>query len=122
MQSRRRRSASEWTTLVKQWRASGLTTKEFAARHDLSAASLYWWRQRLSALGSVGAAPDDQASTSLALKNSKGTVTFREVHVSSPPVVSAGIEVLARSGHVIRVHGSVDAVALRAVLAAVERC
>jgi hypothetical protein len=121
MQARKRRSAAEWSTLVRQWRASGLTTKEFAARHELSAASLYWWRQRLNA-GLSNRARAQESTSSLALKDSTTPVRFTEVRVAKRAEVSGQLEVVARSGHVIRVHGEVDPAALRTVLAAVERC
>ena len=58
----------------------------------------------------------------VARKGSASPVRFTEVVVSESSNVGSRLEVVARSGHVIRVQGSVDPVALRAVLAAVERC
>jgi len=43
MRKRRRRSRSEWTKLVAQWRASGLSQRVFAGRKGLASASLSWW-------------------------------------------------------------------------------
>jgi transposase len=45
--AQQRRSRSEWSALVREWRTSGLTAKEFARRRRLNARSLSWWRWKL---------------------------------------------------------------------------
>ena len=39
--------AAEWAERVKAWRRSGLTSEQYAARHELSARSLLWWSSHL---------------------------------------------------------------------------
>ena len=34
--------------VLDEWQRSGTTLAEFARRHELSAARLYWWRRRLN--------------------------------------------------------------------------
>ncbi len=41
------RSRGAWTRLVEQWRESGLTRKEFAARHRVKEKTLEWWAWNL---------------------------------------------------------------------------
>ena len=38
---------SKWRAWIEEQESSGLTVREFAARHDLSPATVYWWRSRL---------------------------------------------------------------------------
>jgi len=35
--------ASEWAERVKEWRRSGLSSAQYAERHELSGRSLLWW-------------------------------------------------------------------------------
>lgn len=121
MQARQRRSAAEWLALVSQWEASDESTPTFAARHGVGASSLYWWRHKL---GEAAETPSGTKRTAPAPSSVvlKGPVAFTEVRISERSEVVRPLEVVARSGHVIRVHGKVDASALQALLAAVERC
>ncbi len=121
MQAKQRRSAAEWSELVTQWEASDVSTTAFAARHGVGASSLYWWRHKLAEIPS-GAKQSASASSSVVLKGTGQPVAFTEIRVAGRAEFVSPLEVVARSGHVIRVHGKVDASALRALLAAVERC
>lgn len=114
-QRRRRanRGAAEWAELIARWRASGLSGREFADAYDLGVGSLYGWAARLDS-----DAPDVPR-----------TPRFSEVHVveaartsTSPEEPPAPIELVARSGRVIRVMGAVDADTLGVVLEVAERC
>ncbi len=78
--ARRRWSAEEARAVLKRLDASGLSVREFAARHGLDAQRLYRWRAQLAMAGSPAAA-------------------FIEIK----PPASTAIEVVLRSGHVIRV-------------------
>jgi hypothetical protein len=111
-----RRSGSEWSSLVRQWGSSGKSAAEFAAERGVSALRLQWWgselRRRL--------AKDARSLGQLARRHS----AFAELRVvSSKPSASAGaVEVHARSGLVVRVHGTVDPALLVSVLRAVAQC
>jgi len=111
---RGRRPAAEWSKVIAQWRESGETSKVFAARHGLNAGTLLWWSARL---------PKEQAGSKPAKARGRGAA-FTEVRVTSGPTEVAGgrVEVVTRSGRVVRVEGVVDAGALRAVIEAVESC
>jgi transposase len=41
--------AEAWSKRVAEWRASGLTAKEFCAKHDLRLSGLRYWTYRLRA-------------------------------------------------------------------------
>lgn len=45
---KRRRSASEWESLVSRFRESGLSLREFSRRESVSLGSLQRWNRRLA--------------------------------------------------------------------------
>ncbi len=102
------RSRDEWARLVARWRASGESGARFAERHGLSASTLYDWGRRLE--------PEDDGA--------EVEPSFAEVRVvdHSPSAQSGGLEIVTRSGRVVRVTGEVDADQLRTVLEVVEGC
>lgn len=51
MPARQYRSLSEWQALLAAFEASNQTVSAFCAQQDISAASFYRWRSRLSAEG-----------------------------------------------------------------------
>jgi hypothetical protein len=54
----RRRTQSEWQSLVKDQAGSGLSAKAFCADQGIGVASFYQWRKRLTTDG-VHALPDE---------------------------------------------------------------
>jgi len=112
-------SRAEW---VAQWRASGLPARVFGEQHGLSASTLHQWSHRL---GSSGA-----ASRSAAGRRKRSEASFAELRVRPSAAEDHGqalqsasvIEVVSRSGRVVRVHGEVDRDRLHAVLEVVEAC
>lgn len=112
-QERRRanRSPAEWSELVGAWRASGLSGREFAEARDIGLASLYGWAARLESEDGIGS----PGFTEVAVAETDRSSARCEAQ-------GAHIELVARSGRVIRVVGSVDAEALRVVLQVAERC
>ena len=108
---KQRRPASEWSELIAQWQASGVTARVFAEQHGLNAGTLCWWRTRLRKRETSAKAASSRARS------------FTEVRVAKAATDPAGgMEVVARSGRVIRLQGAVDSQALVAVLKAVEQC
>ena len=95
---RRRWSAKEAGAVLKHLDASGVSVREFAARHDLDAQRLYRWRAQLASHGSATAPP------------------FVEIERSP----SAALEVVLRSGHVIRVRDGFDDETFRRVVAVLD--
>lgn len=96
LSARRRWNAREARAILKQLDASGLPVREFAERHGLDAQRLYRWRAQLA---SAGAPP-----------------AFVEIKSSA----SAAIEVVLRSGHVIRVGDGFGEDAFRRVVAVLD--
>jgi hypothetical protein len=49
----RRPGPAEWATLLAEYKQSGLTQKEFVAKHDLALSTLQFWLYKQSKLKSV---------------------------------------------------------------------
>lgn len=47
----RPRPRGEWEALVREWRAGGLTQKEFARRKGIAATTLSWWSCKIGGTG-----------------------------------------------------------------------
>jgi transposase-like protein len=98
LSARRRWRAKEARAILKRLDASGLSVREFAARYGLETQRLYRWRAQLASAGPAVAPP------------------FVEIE-RSPGVA---IEVVLRSGHVIRVRDGFGEDALRRVVAVLD--
>ena len=81
--------------------ASGLSVAAFAAREGLDPQRLYFWRRRLGSSPEAAQAP-----------------TFIEVRATSG---REHVEIVLRSGHVIRVAESIDPGVVRMLVDALER-
>lgn len=107
--SRVRRSAGEWTRLVRAWKRSGLTAARFAASQGVSAQSLTWWRWRLS-------------SAPAKTREPRPDVRLLPVEVvdsdDGPRAREPAWELVAASGHTLRVYEGTDAGGLRGVIEA----
>jgi len=95
------RRRAKWAKLVSEWRASGLSAREFAAREGLNRGTLYRW----SAVLSRAAAPPG---------------AFVEIPVPAAAADKGRIEVVVREHVRIRVSGAFDAGLLRRVVEALE--
>lgn len=107
---RAKRSAEEWSALIAEWRRSGKTAAAFAEEHDLCRSSLYGWASKLR----------DEVE-----RQREAFVPIRVVGGRrEEPEQGARpcIELVTRSGRMLRVVGPVDAEALSAVLEVAERC
>jgi transposase-like protein len=98
LSARRRWRAKEARAILKHLDASGLSVGEFAARYGLETQRLYRWRAQLASPGPA-AAP-------------------RFVEIERSPGVA--IEVVLRSGHVVRVRDGFGEDALRRVVAVLD--
>ena len=92
--ARQRRDERFWRERVEQWSASGLSASEFATREGLRRERLFFWKRRL------------RASSAMAVAG----VSFAKVSVRSVVSERAGepLEVVTRSGHLIRVRARFD--------------
>jgi hypothetical protein len=106
---RARRSRADWCAEIARWERSGLSATAYAARHDISRSTLFWWSSHLRDT-SVARAPAD-------------TVSFVPVRVRPTAHAEApafALEVTLRNGRTVRAHGDVDASRLAQVLDALE--
>ena len=79
-----------WRDLIRRWRNSDLTVRDFCADHDISEPSFYAWRRELARRDQAQAAP--------------ATPTFVPVRVAP----AAGIEVVLTTGVIVRVPAGAD--------------
>ncbi len=98
----RRWTDDDARTVLAAQDASGLSVAAFAAREGIDAQRLYFWRRRLGS-GVVEASPP---------------ATFIEVRATGGREC---VEVVLRSGHVIRAAESIDPAVLRGFVDALER-
>lgn len=77
--AKRQRSRTQWAELVRAWRESGLSAKEFAGRRRLNAGTLQFWASALKREASAPVAPLEfiEVTSDLAPR-----VQRFEVHVS----------------------------------------
>ena len=107
-------SREEW---VAKWQASALAGTEFAVRHGLKRWALYDWARKLER---------KRASAEARAAEKRLPVEFTAVQITGAAreeqAKDGAVEVVARSGHVVRVRDIADLELLRAVLQLVEQC
>ena len=112
--------AREMRGVLARWKRSGLTQREFAAREGIAVSTITWWAHVFRHAGKPtnGCA---QRKRRRPRTRQPGMPAFIEVKTSatSPPHTSP-LEIVVRTGQVIRVPSQFDAVGLRAVIAALE--
>ena len=105
-----------WSQRVDQWRASGLTAREFATGCGVSERSLRWWKWWLSSKGRESSAVRRKPKKATARELSP--LTF--VEMTSGPQREA-IEVILASGVRIRIPSDFDTSAMTRLLDILER-
>jgi hypothetical protein len=97
------RKEHQWRRWIEDWRSSRLSVRAFCARHGLSQPSFYAWRRELQ-------------------RRDAEPVAFVPVRVVGADVPAPGsrIEVVLRSGRMVRIAPGFDAVTLQQVVAALE--
>ena len=86
-----------WRRMLRRWRDSGRSVRDFCAEHGLSEPSFYGWRRTLD-------------------ERDREAPAFVPVTVACAPAAPA-LEVVVGSGRVIRVPAGFDAATLRDLLA-----
>jgi hypothetical protein len=101
--------ARQMRRVLARWQRSGLTLREFGQQRGIPLSTLTWWRQVFRRAGEpVAAAPKSAAASD--------AVVFTEVR--RPTTVSTTapvVEVVLRTGHVLRVPPGADTETLRRV-------
>ena len=102
--------ARQMRRVLARWRRSGLTLREFGQQRGIPLSTLTWWRQVFRRAGE----PVDPASKSTPAANA---VVFTEVpRPATIPTTPSVLEIVLRSGHVLRVPAGADTDTLQRVL------
>jgi hypothetical protein len=101
--------ARQMCRVLAQWQRSGLTLREFGQQRGIPLSTLTWWRQVFRRAGvPVNVAPKSVTSEA---------VVFTEVpRPATVPTTAAVLEIVLRSGHVLRVPAGADTDTLQRVL------
>jgi transposase-like protein len=91
------------------WEASGLSVSAFCRTYDISQPSFYYWRRELVIRDGL-----------VAHRSDSPVQVIKPAFVPVRVVGQAPIEVVVRSGQVVRVAAGFDATHLRAVVEALE--
>ncbi len=100
--------------VLARWQRSGLTLREFAQRRGIPLSTVTWWRQVFRHAGE----PVNPASKSTPASNA---VVFTEVpRPATVPTTPPVLEIVLRSGHVLRVPAGADTETVQRVLQALQ--
>jgi hypothetical protein len=92
------------------WQRSGLTLREFGEKRGIPLSTLQWWRRVMRQAG------DEEGSVA-----AEKPVVFTEVAPpANVPRTAAVVEIVVRSGHLVRVPAGADSETLRRVLQALQ--
>lgn len=102
--------ARQMRRVLARWQHSGLTLREFGQQRGIPLSTLTWWRQVFRRAGE----PVNTASKSVPASDA---VVFTEVpRPATVPTTPAVLEIVLRSGHVLRVPAGADTDTLQRVL------
>ena len=106
--------ARQMRRVLARWQHSGLTLREFGQQRGIPLSTLTWWRQVFRRAGeSIDIAPTSAPAGD--------AVVFTEVsRAVRGPIVPAVLEIILRSGHVVRVPAGADTDTLQRVLQALQ--
>jgi transposase-like protein len=102
-----------WRGLLRQWDGRKQTVREFCAEHGVSQPSFYAWRR------TIAQRDQQSAARPKATKAAEDRTAFVPVKVMGP-TPNPMLEVVAPSGHLVRVPPEFDAATLRRLLAVLE--
>ena len=108
------RRARQMHRVLARWERSGLKLREFGERHGIPLSTLTWWRQVFRRAGEpVNTAPKRVPASD--------AVVFTEVpRPATVPTTPPVLEIVLRSGHVLRVPAGADTDTLQRVLQALQ--
>jgi hypothetical protein len=100
---RNARKEQQWRRWIESWRASGLSVRDFCARHGLAQPSFYAWRRELQRREA-----EQPAFVPVGVVGEDG------------PAGGGRVDVVLRGGHTVRVRPGFDGATLRQVVAVLE--
>jgi len=119
-----------WRATLTKWIASGLPIRAFCRKHRLGESAFYFWRRELAHRDGTPVArptatpkppfPTRRSSARSAPPRRSAAPAPRPSFVAVRVVPDVPLELVLRSGHVLRVPPGYDATHLRAVVAALE--
>jgi transposase len=107
MSTRNQRSGGKerfWRTIVRQWRRSGLSVRDFCQEHGVAEPSFYAWRRTLA----------ERDASAIAF------VPVKVVPERASAQASVGLELVLGGGRVLRIGPGFDAATLQRVLPLLE--
>ena len=106
--------ARQMRRVLTRWERSGLSLREFGEQCGIPLSTLTWWRQVFRRAGEpVDAAPKGAPASE--------AVVFTEVRrPATVPTTPPVLEIVLRSGHVLRVPAGADTDTLQRVLQALQ--
>ena len=103
------RRARQMRRVLARWERSGLKLREFGERHGIPLSTLTWWRQVFRRAGEPVSAEAKRVASD--------AVVFTEVpRPATAPTTPAVLEIVLRSGHMLRVPAGADSDTLQRVL------
>lgn len=107
-----------WRRVVRQWRGSGQTVRDFCRGRSLSEPSFYAWRRTIVARDHEARRPAAPGGLTSPDAANRGTPLFVPVRVAAP--ATASLELLLGPNRVVRVPAGFDPATLRQLLAVLE--
>ena len=118
MSKQRHYRSTEWAGLLEQWSRSGESAERFSARIGVTPATLLRWRTHTQARKDKAAVIGPVREK---VEPDRSLFTPVQV-VRSPRAQGCMVEIVTRTGCVVRVHGPVDEDTLGVVLGALGSC
>lgn len=105
-----------WREMVRRWRQSGVTIRDFCEAHGLSEPSFYGWRRELAKRDEDARERRAQTNAGSQRRPANDLPAFVPLRVT-PSVPASTLEVVVGAGNVVRVAPGFDAATLRSLLA-----
>lgn len=110
-----------WRATLARFAAAGLNVREFCRRHRLAETAFYFWRREIAARDREPDRPVAAPKARPALRpKARRAPSPRPTFVPVRVVPDRPLELVLRTGHVVRVPPGYDAAHVRAVVAALE--
>jgi transposase len=114
-----------WRRMLRQWRGSGLTGRDFCGEHGLSEPSFYAWRRQIGRRDQERAAARARQPQTERTAEGAAEPAFLKVKIGAgasalSAIEAPAIEVLVAPGRVLRVRSGFDAELLRQLVRLLE--